>query len=107
MNKNYLVGSIVKAQVFPNQTRTGFVVEIFPNSCLPIVVQFLDGKKVKFDKMGKDIFKYYSNLEVIGHQGQDIAIDFANYCISEGYGTDARPQDFQKFLETYKPNNNG
>jgi hypothetical protein len=104
MNKNYLVGS--KVRLYTSKKR--FIEGVITRITSYIEVEFKERVGYRyFELNGFDGKESKYCLEVIGHTSEKIAIAFANYCISEGYGTDARPQDFQKFLETYKPQNNG
>lgn len=110
MNTNYQIGSIVRTKIMSINITGRIVNKIKTIGGFEYWVEFFNGHQgfVSFNEKGVcQSLSHYSQLEVIGHVGQDIAIEFANYCISEGFGTDARPQDFQKFLETYKPQNNG
>lgn len=104
MNKNYLVGSKVRLCLKSGKFLDGEIVLINKFANFPIKVFFQKINQVKyFNLQGENKFESDKPIEVIGHTSEKIAIEFANYCISEGFGTDARPQDFQKFLETYKP----
>lgn len=107
MNTNYQVGSIVKGTIMKQEV-IGEIKTMDKDSRGNItffkVKFFYIERLYYFDKYGKTCdWKDLSKLEVIGHIGEDIAIAFANYCIGEGYTSNAKPENFKRFLETYKP----
>lgn len=108
MNTNYQVFQKVEMEIIPGKFQKGFILFIDTIGLFPIKV-YANGCFYSFRKNGTyKAFRAESNvkLKVIGHIGEDIAIAFANYCIGEGYTSNAKPENFQRFLETYKPLHN-
>jgi hypothetical protein len=100
MNKNYLVGSKVRLYTSKKRFLEGVITRI--TSYIEVQFNTVVGYKY-FGLNGFNKDESKDCLEVIGHINEELAIDFANYCIAEGYGTNARPQDFLTFLKNYKP----
>lgn len=106
MNTNYQEGCIVQTKVLSVIVTGRIANKVQLNGGIEWWVEFFNGTHnfVAFNEKGiAKTLRYYSQLEVIGHIGENIALDFANYCLTEGYSTNATPDNFKKFLETYKP----
>lgn len=106
MNTNYQLGCIVQTKILSLKITGRIINRVNIGGYYEWWVEFFDGSQGfhYFDQNGLcKTMQAFSQLEVIGHIGENIAIDFANYCLSEGYSSNATPDNFNKFLETYKP----